>query len=411
MKVDVVIIGANITGVATAIALEKLGLSVVIIEKIAPEETQLTPSQPYGLRVSAIIPVVQRFLAQLGVWDQLLTERIEAVKQMHVWERHLHEALTFEHQLSTSTVAWIVENNHIQKTCWHLLDNTSCQKIIGQWQMISEMRDKNKQLTGYELVLNLAKEGQQKSMSVQTKLLIAADGAKSSIRQWSGILTTSNSYHQHCIVGNVKTAQFHQHSAWQRYHQGYAFAFLPLADGSCSIAWYVHENTSKELLSLSQQQQKQAIFEASGGMLGAIESIQELAAFPIIRSDATKLINDHVVLVGDAIRTIHPMAGQGVNLGLCDVAVLSDILQGAMEKNIPITEPLLLRRYARVRSEYKVLQWGMDGINAFFSSSMLASMRPSLLKKLNSLSLGKQWLTEVAMGYQSDVPAKLKRVH
>jgi ubiquinone biosynthesis UbiH/UbiF/VisC/COQ6 family hydroxylase len=403
--VDITIVGGNIIGAATALSLAKIGFSVALIEKTPPSVEPFGATGPYALRVSAIIPVVRNFLQQIGVWQELLEQRIQPVHTMQVWEKDLEHSLHFNQQHPEQHLAWIIENNHIQNICWQLLAKSSCKIITGEWQKIKKLPDQQ----GMEITLNTPDS--PSAIQIQSKLLIGADGAKSTIRQWSGILSTQKSYHQHCIVGNVRTEKPHQHTAWQRYHNGLAFAFLPLADGSCSIAWYVDENQSTKILEQTSEQHKQTIYQASGAMLGKISEINEINAFPIIRSDANTLYNENLLLIGDAVRTIHPMAGQGVNLGLCDASVLTEIMGYAYDHKLAINEPLILRKYARKRSEYKLLQTGMDTINFLFQNSAITDIRPSILKHLNKLSFGKNILADIAMGYHTHLPNKIKQIN
>ena len=159
---DVTIVGGNIVGAATALSLQNIGLSVALIEKNPPNSDPFELEQPYSLRVSAIIPVVKNLLQELGVWQHLLPARVQEVYKMQVWENSLQHALDFTQSQTSdapySSLAWIVENNHIQHTCWQLLDDTLCHKIIGEWQTIAPLANQQ----GYQIVVN---NEQKKSQS------------------------------------------------------------------------------------------------------------------------------------------------------------------------------------------------------------------------------------------------------
>jgi len=221
---------------------------------------------------------------------------------------------------------------------------------------------------------------------IRTPLLIGADGANSQIRRWLGFEQSIRDYHQHCIVGTVTSELDHQQTCWQHYRNEGPFALLPLAEKSCSIAWYVPSNEVEHTLSLNAEQQSQAMTQASALMLGQLTPVGQLAAFPLVKRQTEHYIGQNAVLMGDAAHTVHPQAGQGVNLGFLDVIALQSELKDALAHCQPIGDERVLRHYERARlHDASLVQASMDVFNWLFSNHPIPSGLRRLTQPLTQL--------------------------
>jgi 2-octaprenylphenol hydroxylase len=208
---------------------------------------------------------------------------------------------------------------------------------------------------------------------IRTPLLVGADGANSQVRRWLGFEQSIQDYHQHCIVGTVTTERDHQQTCWQHYRDEGPFALLPLAEKTCSIAWYVPSSQVEQTLSLNAEQQSQAMTQASAFMLGQLTPVGQLAAFPLIKRQTEHYVGRNALLIGDAAHTLHPQAGQGVNLGFLDVIALEQTLSNAKKYGQPIGDERLLKHYERARKhDAALIQNSMDGLNWLFADQPLA---------------------------------------
>lgn len=401
---DVAIIGGNLTGATAALALHQIGLKVALVEPnaVQPLASRDLTKLPFALRVSSIIPTVKKFFQRLGVWQDLPKERLQAVKNMQVGESDYF--INFDYRQSPyKELAHIIENDVLQSALWQKLTDANIDILHTRMQNI------HNQDTG-ELLIEL-----EDANTISSKLLIGADGANSQVRQKLGILWDSKDYQQHCIVGNVRPSKSHQQTAWQSYHQGNPLAFLPHPDGSCSLAWYVKPSLGKQLLEKNsttklQQALNNTVELANLSQLGNIEITQTLQAFPIKRGRARCSHTKQILLIGDACRTIHPMAGQGVNLGVLDVAVLQQELKLAKSKRLDITHPSIIKRCARRRSDDKIVQYGMDFFDSLFKGSTFSKLRINALRVATCPPI-KQKLISFATGHYQDIPEYLTRLH
>ena len=394
MKYDVCIVGGSMVGASMALALAQQGHSVLLLEKSAVDSQRIyTDDLPFDLRVSALIPPVKRFFQQIGVWESIIQRRIQAFTKMVVWEGRLSDAFVFDAMdVAAPELGVIVENKVVQEALWeHIAQHDKITCIKSSWDaLITE--DKG-------VCITIA------GQSYYATLLIGADGAQSPVRAWAGIDTQSTSYNQFCVVGSVQTERSHQNTCWQRYHNGLAFAFLPLPSGAASIAWYMSGETYRDYVNWNDKQILERLEKDSGGMLGGIDWVKNTAGFEIKRSSATQLYEDNIVLIGDAAHTVHPMAGQGANLGLIDAAVLAEEIECA-QGDYSIAVP----QYARRRKEGAIIQYGMDVVNAFFKPvpTPLELMRRSVLKRANSWSFLKHFMTSYGLGDARDLPASMR---
>ncbi|MDN5873969.1 MAG: FAD-dependent monooxygenase, partial [Sinobacteraceae bacterium] len=242
-------------------------------------------------------------------------------------------------------------------------------------------------------------------------LVVGAEGAGSPVRDMAGILTAGWGYAQRCTVGNVTTARSHRAIAWQRYTPTGPVAFLPLADGRCSLAWHADDALAAELAGLDDNAFCARLTEASGGVLGEVQAIAARASFPLRLMHATEYVRPRVALVGDAAHVLHPMAGQGANLGLMDIAVLVDVLEAARSAGADLGDARRLRRYQRRRKvDNLAMLAATDLLKRLFgiNDPAVARLRDRGIAATQALAPMKQWMIRQATGLGGKPPRLLQ---
>lgn len=348
-KFDVLVVGGGMTGSALALGLARQGWQVALVEAaqlatITAAPGTVTSVDDYEPRVSAISAASKRLLDGLGVWATVARERHCDYRGMTVWDGDGTGRIHFDAQeLQVPELGTIVENRILVRALFQALADSSVVVLDGVQVTAMTAMPGGRTLT-------LA-DGRCLSAS----LVVAADGANSRLRQWAGLPTREWDYDQQAIVCTVRTAQKHQHTAWQRFSPTGPLAFLPLAsdeagdDHYCSIVWSQDTLEAKRLLTLSNADFTLALETAIECQLGAIEAVSRRSAFPLRQRHAKDYVGDHFVLVGDAAHTIHPLAGQGANLGYSDVRVLLEELVQARRSGLSASDALVLARYQRRR--------------------------------------------------------------
>jgi 2-octaprenylphenol hydroxylase len=398
MKHDVAIVGAGMVGTTLAVALHRAGFDVALVE--AGQPVHYDPKDDYDLRVSALSAASQRLLQRLAIWPAIAAGRISPYREMHVWDSTGHGLLHFDAaELGLPELGHIVENHLIQHAAWNALDTVSvyCPARLAGLDL---------QADGYHLTL----QGQN---AIEARLVVGADGADSRVRDLVGIGTGGWAYEQRGIVCNVSTEKPHRHTAWQRFLPTGPLAFLPLADGRCSIVWSADVAESEALMKLEDVAFRTRLDEAFGGELGAITGLSQRAAFPLRLLHADRYVQPHLALVGDAAHVIHPLAGQGVNLGLLDVAALVEVLSEAKSQDRDIGELRVLERYERWRrGDNLVMTAATDGLKRLFGSTnpVLKFVRNHGLGVVNATTPLKNLFIRQAMGLAGDLPALVRTV-
>jgi 2-octaprenyl-3-methyl-6-methoxy-1,4-benzoquinol hydroxylase/2-octaprenylphenol hydroxylase len=352
---DVAVVGGGMVGAATALALARSGFSVALID--AREPAAWAAADEVDLRVVGLAPSSVRLLDQLGVWSRIREARASAYECMHVWDAENGAAIHFDAaDEGRDVLGYIVENSLVQATLWHALDDAGVRRIVPAEVIAYTMREDRAQL-------DLA-DGQV----VTARLVVAADGAESPLRAMVGIGTHGRDYAQRAVVAHVETTQAHQRTAWQRFLPTGPLAFLPLADGRSSIVWSLPDAEAKRVLALDEGAFRQALGVASDFRLGPIRAVGPRAAFPLRLKLAERYEVGRVVLLGDAAHAVHPLAGQGVNLGLRDVAELRDTLVEAREAGRDFAATHVLRRYARRRRSADGMDaWSFDALARIYA--------------------------------------------
>ncbi|MFM9911926.1 MAG: UbiH/UbiF family hydroxylase [Methylophilaceae bacterium] len=370
MKVDIVIIGGGIVGASAALGLSRGGLSVALVEAHLPQQS----SAEWDNRIYAITPGSAAFLRDLGVWDALDVSRINPIHAMQVWGDTASNPLTFDaYAAGVAELGFIVENRLLHSTLWKALEQADLEVLCPA------------RCAALEFDKDAAHLTLQDGYSISAKLIIAADGANSWVRQQAGMEMTAEPYHQLGVVANFETEKSHGNIARQWFKNDGALAWLPLPDKRISMVWSAFETQAKNLLELIPEALCHTVAEAGSHCLGEMQLITPPAAFPLVLQTNSSIIAPRLALVGDAAHQIHPLAGQGMNLGLRDVQVLAENLR---KNQRDVGEWATLRRYERARkADVLAMSSVTDGLQKLFNNDdpMLGFLRNTGLKMVNHL--------------------------
>ncbi|MFQ2252384.1 FAD-dependent 2-octaprenylphenol hydroxylase [Aeromonas hydrophila] len=398
-NVDVVIVGGGMVGLGLAAALKGSALKVAVIEGQLPEsELDEAPDN----RVSALSLASQRILQQVGAWRGIEARRLQPYGQMEVWEQDSFGRIAFDAaSLRQPELGHIVENRVIQLALLEaILDGDNI-------QLLSPARASSLQ-SGEAGSLLLLEDGR----ALSAKLVVAADGAHSWVRRQADIPLTSWDYGHHALVATVRCAEPHEAVARQIFTPEGPLAFLPLWQPDlCSIVWSVPAKRAEALCQCDEEQFNRQLTTAFDGRLGLCKVEGVRSAIPLTARYARDFARERLVLVGDAAHTIHPLAGQGVNLGLLDAAALAEQILRNQAAGKDIGRLANLRGYERWRkSEAASMLAAMEGLKRLFAGSnpLKKLVRGAGLRAFDLLTPLKQSVIRAAMGLEGELPALAK---
>ena len=335
MDFDVVIIGGGLVGASLAAALKSSGLSLALLEN----STASTRFEGWDSRIYAISPGNAKFLADCGAWQRIDATRIQQVTHMHVYGDQGAELDFSAYQLGAPELNFILENRLLQQALWQVLQQQDNLTLYNPARCVSIDRQED----STTLVL-------EDGRSLTTRLVVGADGPDSWVRQQAGICSAPNAYEQLGVVANFKVETPHRGTAFQWFQQDGILALLPLPQQMVSMVWSVSTEQGAELLALSAEELCRRVAEASHHALGTLELVTPSAAFPLRLLNLPHITAPRLALVGDAAHNVHPLAGQGVNLGFRDARELARVLteRGGQPD---CGNAHLLRHYERARRE------------------------------------------------------------
>lgn len=384
-KYDIIISGGGMIGSIAAVSAISSGLTVLLIE--ANQVNPLKADSPQDLRVSAISWENIETLKHLGVFDGLLQNRIQAYSHMHVWDNRTHAEIDFSADFSSQQcLGYLMENNNLVQAAWKKLQQSSHCEILQETRIDSFEND------GLQVRVKLKNKDEYKC-----RLLIAAEGRNSSIRDNLSIKIHEKSYHQKGLVAYIKLENAPTETALQAFNTGGPIGILPFKDSTFSIVWSLPEEQCQYWLDCNKDTFEAGLKKAIGKDLGNVTLMSQRAAFPLTQLYANQFFDKRVVLCGDTAHGVHPLAGQGVNLGIGDIKQLFEVLDIKTLKDED-TLYLALRKYQRRRiSQVKETSEMMSFLHSLFKDDnhIKKPLRTAGLKLLNNSPL-KKWFVSQA---------------
>jgi 2-octaprenylphenol hydroxylase len=396
---DIIVVGGGIVGLTQALALQNSGLSVAVVDS---HVSQGMPSGDPQLRVSALTLASENIFHNLGVWQHLDPKRLRSYVDMQVWDQDSFGKIEFSSDLvQKQQLGHIVENQAIRHSLWLQAQSSSHiellapkkikQLVFGQQECFITLDD-NSQLTA--------------------RLVIGADGANSVVKKHANLAQTFWDYEQQAIVATVKTFMPHNNAARQIFTATGPLAFLPLWDEyHCSIVWSQDETKAAELLKLSNGEFNKALTAAFDCSLGLCELVSERQSYPLKMRYTRQWIGSRVAIIGDAAHTIHPLAGQGANLGILDAAALAQQIINLAEQNKDFGLAKNLRPFERWRKTEAVkMVAAMEGFKRLFAGDQPFKklIRDTGLSLANHSTMTKQKIIQHAMGLKGELPELAK---
>jgi len=400
MQADLIIVGAGMVGSALALALEHSGLEILVVDGGPLSVKPFDASGAFEPRVSALSAASQRILERLDVWDGIAARRASPYRDMQVWDGSGTGSVHFSAaSVHAEVLGHIVENRVVQDALLERLHDSQ----IG---LLGNARLEQLRRSGDGWLLTLA-DGRE----LRAPLLVAADGANSAVRRLAGCATREWNYLHHAIVTSVRCERPHRLTAWQRFTDDGPLAFLPLNrqgdEHWCSIVWSTVPAEAERLMALDDEAFRHELGKAFEWRLGPVTAVDPRVCIPLRQRHAKRYVESGLVLIGDAAHSIHPLAGQGVNLGFLDAAVLAEVLQHALRRGEQPGDVRVLSRYERRRMPHNLaMMAAMEGFERLFQADPLPIrlLRNSGLNWVDELPDAKALFVRRALGLVGDLP-------
>jgi len=380
---DIVIIGGAMVGQAFALSLADTDLKIAIVE---PNNPNPKLDKDFHTRVSAITPKSENLLKSIGAWENI--KRKKAFVNTKVWDQNSHGSLDFDcSDEGVDHLGHIIENDAIQSALYASLDKTDVEFISAKLDDIQKLED------GYKVKLDNNK-------TIECSLLIGADGARSRIRELAKIEYSSNDYGQKAIVCNIHADKGFEDTTWQRFLSDSIIALLPLTENTASIVWSAQNNLADELTALDANEFGERLSQGVEYRFGRFKVISDIQAFPLIERSSNEYVQQNLALIGDAAHNIHPLAGQGVNLGFGDVVELSAQIKANIHN---FSEFSTLRKFARARRlDNELMAKTMTGLNWIYkeNSEPVRILRGFGMNIINETPVLKAFFQKHALGNQ-----------
>lgn len=408
---DIAIVGGGMVGATVACALADTGLEIALLDGVKFDSSQVPFNQDqlkFDPKVSAITPASKQWLQQTGAWQGISATRISPYTNMEVWDADGTGSIRFAAKdINEQLLGYIIENSVILDNLYKNLEQLPQIKIFApaRVERIDRLIESNRR--GIKITT-------EDGASYLASMIIGADGPNSKIRQLAGFETREWDYQHKAIVTTVRTERPHHSTALQRFMDSGPLAFLPLLDHPhnttdqtgtqqhyCSIVWSVVPERSEQLMALTDEEFSRVLGESIEHKLGNIEWVDKRFTFPLRQRHAIDYVQEGIALVGDAAHTIHPLAGQGVNLGFLDAKALSDEICSSLCRRRSLDEFSILRRYQRQRIGHNLgMMWLMEGFKLLFAEQALPLrwLRNAGMSGLDRTSVVKNHLMRQAMG-------------
>lgn len=402
MSIDLVIVGAGAIGSTLALALRKTKLQVLLIDsRQLLKVDNFSSGSPLGTRVSTLSETTSKILKSLDAWEGLLKRRISPYVSMKIWNTHGLGSLHFSKSNSDNNpLGYIVENSILNKSLMESLRNNS------NIQILENSRLKHMYFKDKKWLLTL-----DDGRILSTPLVIAADGSNSTVRSIAGFQLREWKYIHHSVITNVKCSKTHQRSAQQCFTSSGPIAFLPMQyernENWCSVVWSTTPEKASNLVSLSDADFCRTLEHSFERRMGKIASSTRRIQVPLYQRHAIKYVGKGIALIGDAAHSIHPLAGQGINLGFLDSIVLADVLIQALKSGEKLSDVRVLSRFERRRMPHNIaLMLTVEALQHLFQSNSLAVhiLRNTAFKILDKSAITKKILIQQASGLRFQLP-------
>ncbi len=401
---DVLIVGAGPVGAALGALLLTDGTvargRIGLLDPQLPESRLALADLPLDLRVFALSRASERILRSCGAWQALASSAISPYTKMAVWvgdaDPRAGGGLVFDAaEQAEANLGHIVANNLLQLALLQRFESLGGRVLRGSLGALEFQSDR--------VVARLEQEG----TTLTTRLLVGADGGQSTVRRLAGISLESASYQQTAIVANVHGERPHEATAWQRFLGHGTLAFLPLANGDVSVVWSLPTAMAAEYMAMAADDFAAQMTRDSAAVLGRLSLRSDRVSFPLRRQHVDQYISERCVLAGDAAHVVHPLAGQGVNLGLLDAAALAETLAAAHAEGEDLGAARVLRNYERWRrSENELMSQAMDVFNRFLATGddTWSQWARRGMNAVGDSALLRRWFASRALGVAGDLP-------
>jgi len=382
-KFDVVIVGGGLIGQSLALALSNFKLEVGLVDLNFKKPLL---SKSFDNRVSAIVPSTVNFLKSIGIWGNIHRKR--PYQSTRVWDQNSNGKLNFSSK--NDDLGFIIENNQIIHALHEAIECCSNIKVIN-----SEVKSIVYEKTHYQINLD-------SSTGLNTDLLIGADGFNSSIRKFASISSKDRDYEQHAFVFNIETQEKLDNAIWQRFNSDSISAVLPLDDHIASIVWSVKNELKNELDVMNQELFLKSFSRSVEHAFGKLKIVSKINSFPLYEMKANEYVKPNLVLIGDAAHRIHPLAGQGANIGFMDIMELINVLEDSNFTNLGNIRSL--KKYERRRKfENETMSNAMTGLDGIFknTSEFVRTLRGFGMNLIDSSDSLKSKILERASGKNS----------
>lgn len=393
---QVVIVGGGLVGASLAVALGQSGVRVAVIEATALSADQ----QPnYDDRSIALAQGSQQIFSGLGLWERLETQ-VSPIHTIHVSDRGHFGFTRLRHsEEGVPALGYVAPSRVLGKALLSRLAELESVTLFAP----AEVQSFTVAGTAVTIEISL----QKKSVTLAAKLLVAADGATSDIRDRLGIATAQTDYGQTAIIANLTPGKPHRQIAYERFTDTGPMALLPMTDDRCALVWTLSNATADEVMQLDDKTFLEQLQARFGFRLGYFSKVGQRQAFPLQMVRARESVRPRLALIGNAVHTLHPVAGQGFNLGLRDVAALSEVIVDAIGQGRDIGDPLVLKTYAdwRYQDQRRVVAF-TDGLVRLFSSPLapVRWVRNAGMLAFDLMPPAKRWFGRLTMGRGGRLP-------
>lgn len=392
---DILIVGGGLAGNCLALALKESGLRIALVEASSREQQKQSPT---GDRALALSAGTVKLLQALDAWNGV-KEYATAIKNIHISDRgHFGKARLSAKKEGVEALGYVISGRNIEGHLAELVEKANIKQIC-PGRILGLISDRD--------AVHVSLKETDKPMSLSVKLLVGADGGQSTVRSLLEIPRHITQYQQTALITTVRSSIPHNNTAFERFTESGPLAVLPVNNEECSIVWTRTEEDAEDLMSSTEAEFLQQLQQCFGYVLGGLTLSSPRRAFPLSLIQAENMVSGRTVIIGNAVHQLHPVAGQGFNLGMRDVVQLAEMLVEQQQKKADIGGASFLQRYVELREkDHKQTIQFTDGLVKIFSTDWLplAAARSISLAVLDHIPFAKSMLAKHAMGLAGRLP-------